>query len=272
MRRKAFTLVELLVVIGIIAILIAILMPALTRARDQANRIKCMSNLKNIMTGIVGYAAANKSAMPHPNWGGNPRGWPGWLYDNPAWPDWSAYPMEGDGPNWKYLEEGAVYRFITNREVFKCPLHTDRQSSGPSEKFTSYLMNGAVNDFGGSASNPTARPYPISKFKVTDIIIWETGESDLTGRLFSFPPFNDGSSEASEMLSERHGARGRDRNSGKVVGNGGASVGFVDGHVEYMSYADYRFEQEKPVMRPGQSRLWIAPGHENGGWRTPRGG
>lgn len=265
MRRKAFTLVELLVVVGIIAILIAILMPALSRARDQANRIKCMSNLKNVMTGIISYSANNKSAMPHPNWGGNPTGWPGWLYDNVAWPGWPAYPMEPDGPNWQYLESGAAYRYIGNRDVFKCPLHIDRQSNGPTEKFTSYLMNGAVNDFGG-------RPYPITRFNVMDIIIWETGESTLTGNLFGFPPFNDGSSEASEMVSERHGARGRNQTTGKVLGAGGASVGCLDGHVEWFSYTDYRFEQEKPVMRPGKSRLWIAPGLPNGGWRTPRGG
>ena len=273
MRRKAFTLVELLVVVGIIAILIAILMPALSRARDHANRIKCMSNLRNVMTGIVAYAASNKSAMPHPNWGGNRPGWPGWLYDNPSWPSWPLFPMEADGPNWQYLESGAVYRFVQNRDIFKCPLHTDRQSNGPTEKFTSYLMNGAVNDFGGHPQlNPPGNPWPISKFKVTDIIIWETGESTLTGNMFGFPPFNDGSSEASEMLSERHGARGRSTQTGKVQGFGGASVGCVDGHVEWFSYAEYRFEQEKPVMRRGESRLWISPSHPNGGWRTPRGG
>jgi prepilin-type N-terminal cleavage/methylation domain-containing protein/prepilin-type processing-associated H-X9-DG protein len=63
-RRGAFTLVELLVVIGVIAVLIGILMPALSKAREASIRIKCASNLRQIGTAAMNYAAENKGFLP----------------------------------------------------------------------------------------------------------------------------------------------------------------------------------------------------------------
>ena len=76
-RKKAFTLVELLVVIGIIAVLIAILLPALTAAKAQANRLKCASNLRTLGQVAFQYAYDNKGWIPR-----------NCDYDNPLMPSW----------------------------------------------------------------------------------------------------------------------------------------------------------------------------------------
>ncbi len=272
--RRGFTLIELLVVIAIIAILAALLLPALGSAKDKAMRTICINNQKQIVLALATYESDFSDFMPFCNWDGGTAIGPGWLYTVTG----GVIPDPGPGGPYQThpvdaYKTGLLFPYMPNPKSYLCPVDMKSPTylkpasqGGRNNRLSTYVMDGSAADFPGSGL-PGAPPSGTWAFnKVSSVwspmcyLLWEPDENVLG-------PGNPGAFEYNDAANYPRISNGE--GIGRLHSRKGGAIVAVAGHVIFITKKQFDTDSSLPMgVGPGpggMTVLWWAPHISYGG-------
>jgi prepilin-type N-terminal cleavage/methylation domain-containing protein/prepilin-type processing-associated H-X9-DG protein len=253
-RGGGFTLIELLVVIAIIAILAALLLPALARAKQEALRTQCLSNTKQLLTAWTLYAGDSGEVLAD-NISGLDSPYGGWVNGL-----MSTIPFYPENTNSVMMMQGQMGPYTKNPAIYRCPSDQSVDQGSHVPRVRSYSMNFAV---GNKATNGTQlqtyEDYWPNFLKTTDFkmpsqtwVFLDEHPDSINDGYFLVTDADADTTTWNDFPGSYH--------------NGAANFSFADGHAETHTWRDPHTDHPilntrdwlpYPALSPFVDILWV---------------